>query len=97
MKPYIVMTAAELAEATKEYDGMVIDKTRPLNTQRAQAVAQAKRGRGRPKIGTGARKVSISMENSLLAQADAAARKLGVNRSELIAKLVSAGLKRRAI
>ena len=58
---------------------------------------QAKRGRGRPKIGTGAQKVSISMESTLLKRADAAARRLGVNRSELIAGLVSAGLKRKVI
>jgi hypothetical protein len=97
MKRYSEMSAAELAEATKQYAGMVIDKTRPLNARERKLWAQAKRGRGRPKIGNGARKVSISMESTLLKRADAAARKLGVNRSELIADLVSAGLKRRAI
>ena len=93
-KPYPQMTAAELAEATKQYDGMVIDKTRPLSPAERRLWARAKRGRGRPKIGRGARKISISLERALLEKTDALARKRGVNRSELIADLVAAGLRR---
>jgi hypothetical protein len=90
------MTADELARATEEYDGIVIDKTRPLNAKERKLWQQAKRGRGRPKVGRGARKVSISLEGSLLERADAAAKKSGVNRSELIAELMELGLRRRA-
>jgi Ribbon-helix-helix protein, copG family len=93
-KPYSQMSAAELAEATKQYDGMVIDKTRPLNSRERKLWERAKRGRGRPKVGKGARKISISLEGDLLHKADALARKKGVNRSELIAGFVAAGLKR---
>ncbi len=95
-KPYTRMSAAELAEATKQYDAMVIDKTRPLNRQERELWEQAKRGRGRPKIGKGARKISISLESDLLHKADALAKEKGVNRSELIAGFVAAGLKRKA-
>jgi hypothetical protein len=91
------MNAAELAEATKQYDRMVIDKTRPLNAKERKLWAAAKRGRGRPKIGNGVTKVSISLEHELLRQADALARKMGVNRSKLISGLVTAGLKRKAV
>jgi len=93
-KPYSQMSAAELADATKLYDGMVIDKTRPLSSRERKLWEQAKRGRGRPKVGKGARKISISLEGDLLHKADALAKKKGVNRSELIAGFVAAGLKR---
>jgi uncharacterized protein (DUF4415 family) len=96
-KPYTQMSAAELAEATKQYDAMVIDKTRPLNSKERKLWEQAKRGRGRPKIGKGAKKISISLENDLLHKADLFARKQGLNRSELIAGFVVAGLKRKAV
>ena len=96
-KPYSQMNAAELAEATREYDGMVIDKTRPLNARERKLWQQARRGRGRPKIGKGAKKISISLEGNLLDKADAMAKKRGVNRSELIADFVAAGLKRKAV
>ena len=94
-KPYSQMSAAELAKATKQYDGMVIDKTRPLNRRERKMWEQAKRGR--PKIGNGAKKISISMEGDLLHKADALAKKKGVNRSELIAGFVAAGLRRKAV
>ena len=56
-----------------------------------------RRGRGRPKIGKGAKKISISMEGDLLHKADALARKKGLNRSELISEFVIDGLRRKAI
>lgn len=96
-KPYTQMSAAELAEATKQYDAMVIDKTRPLNRRERKLWEQAKRGRGRPRIGKGARKISISLEGDLLHKANALARKKGMNRSELIAGFVMDGLRRKAI
>jgi macrodomain Ter protein organizer (MatP/YcbG family) len=91
------MNADELAEATKQYDAMVIDKTRPLNAKERQLWERAKRGRGRPKVGKGARKVSISLEASLLEKTDALARRTGETRSELISRLLTAGLRRRAV
>jgi S-adenosylmethionine:diacylglycerol 3-amino-3-carboxypropyl transferase len=96
MKPYSQMTRAELAEATKQYDAMVIDKTRPLSAKERKLWNQAKRGRGRPKIGAGAKKVSISLEGELLKAADAMAKRKGVNRSELIAAFIAAGLRGKA-
>jgi hypothetical protein len=96
MKPYSQMTRAELAEATKQYDATVIDKTRPLSAKERKLWNQAKRGRGRPKIGAGAKKVSISLEGELLKAADAMAKRKGVNRSELIAAFIAAGLRGKA-
>jgi predicted transcriptional regulator len=96
-KPYTQMTADELADATKQYDAMVIDKTKPLSARERRLWNQAKRGRGRPKIGAGCKKISISLEKDLLEKADVLAQKTGRNRSELIAELVAAGLRRRAV
>jgi hypothetical protein len=96
-KPYSQMNAAELADATREYDGMVIDKTVPLSARERKLWQEAKRGRGRPKIGKGAKKISISLEGNLLDKADAVAKKRGLNRSELIAGFVAAGLRRKAV
>ena len=87
------MTAAELAEATREFD-------RPFVFERSRAMTRAERSeelklrRGRPRLGKGATKVSISMEKNLLKQTDALARKKGINRSQLIAGFVIAGLGR---
>ena len=95
--PYTQMSAMELAQATKQYEKMVIDKTRPLNAKERKLWEQAKRGRGRPRVGKGARKISVSLESDLLKRADAAAKKRGMNRSELIADYVLAGLRRKAV
>jgi hypothetical protein len=95
-KDFEDMTAAELADATKEFD-------RPFAFEKGRAMTAAERNqerklrRGRPKIGKGARKISISLEGGLLRRADALARKQGLNRSELIAGFVVAGLGRAAV
>jgi hypothetical protein len=89
------MTAAELAEATKEFDApFVFERARPMS--RAEKADERKLRRGRPKIGKGAKKISISLEGGLLQKTDALAKKTGVNRSELIASFVAAGLGRKA-
>lgn len=87
------MTAAELAEATREFDAaFVLSKARPLT--RAERKEERILRPGRPRIGQGAQKVSISMESSILRATDALARRRGVKRSELISSFVVAGLKR---
>jgi hypothetical protein len=96
-KPYTQMSAAELAEATRQYEGVVIDKTRPLGDRERKVWEQAKRGRAAARAENGAKKISISLRSDLLARADALAKKNGQNRSELIAGLLVAGLKRKAV
>jgi len=87
------MSAAELAEATREFEQpYAFAKARPM-TPAERAVERGLR-RGRPKIGQGAKKISISLERGVLREADALARKRGVKRSALIAGFVVAGLKR---
>ena len=91
------MSAAELARATRQFDRQfVFERARPMTQAERAQERQLRRGRGRPKIGKGAKKISISLESGLLREADALAKKKGVNRSELIADFVIAGLRRKA-
>jgi hypothetical protein len=88
------MSASELAQATKEFDQpFIFEKARPMTS--AERAEERMLRRGRPRIGKGARKISISLEGDLLKKTDAMAKKKGVNRSELIARFVMVGLTRR--
>jgi len=92
------MSAAELAQATKQFDEpFAFEKARPMTATERAEERRLRRGRGRPKIGAGARKVSISLEGDLLKRADVLAKKRGMKRSELIASFVVAGLRRKAV
>jgi hypothetical protein len=85
LKPYWEMTTAELREATKEFDKEFVP-TRPLSTRMRAQLRRARLGPGRPKIGKGAKSVLISVEQGLLEDADAFARKYRLSRSELFAR-----------
>ena len=90
-----VMSAVELARATAEFDEpFVFERARPMTPTERTQERKLRRGPGRPRIGAGAKKVSISLESKLLKQADAVARKRGMKRSELIASFVVAGLRK---
>ncbi|MGD1277859.1 MAG: hypothetical protein ABR964_11640 [Tepidisphaeraceae bacterium] len=92
------MSAAELTEATKQFDEpFIFEKSRPMTAAQRAQERKLRRGRGRPKVGKGAKKISISLEGNLLQRADALATKKGVNRSQLIADFVAAGLRRKAV
>jgi len=94
-KPYWEMNAEELAEATKEFDEpFVIDKTRPLTPDEHRVWNRIKRGRGRPKVGQGAKRVSVSLERGLLKRVTALARKRRISRSKLLAQVLEEALAR---
>ena len=81
------MTTAELAEATKEFDlPSPPGRWRPLTPAQRARWEKAKRRPGRPRIGKGAQVVSVSIERSLLEQADRLARKRKITRARLIAE-----------
>src|SRR5258707_998055 len=62
-KPYWEMTATELAEATKQFDEpFVVDQTRPLTPAERKQWTRVRRKRGRPKMGQGFKRVSVSIE-----------------------------------
>jgi len=84
---YESMNAKELAEATAEFDKeFVALKSRPLSPESAELWRRARARPGRPRMGKGAKVISVSVEKGLLARSDALARKLKVRRAALIAR-----------
>ena len=85
-KPYWEMDADELREATRQYDKEMPGLPgKPLSKSMREQLARARR-RGRPRVGLGAEKIRVSLERSLLQEADKAAQRLHISRSELIAR-----------
>jgi len=94
-EPYWEMTTDELRKATAEFDEEFVAETfaAPTARQRAQD-RRARRKRGRPRVGLGARTISVTIEKGLLAKADRLARKLHVHRANLIARGLQAVVNR---
>jgi hypothetical protein len=86
-KPHTAMTAAELRETTAEFDReFVADTFGPPTAQQRAQDRRARRKKGRPRIGQGAKTISVTIEKGLLAKADQLARRLGASRAALIAR-----------
>jgi hypothetical protein len=83
-KAYSVLPPSELDRVAARFDAGRF-RTRALTNSDRELHERARR-RGRPRIGLGAAKIRISVERSLLRDADALARASGVSRSELIAR-----------
>ncbi len=82
---YARMTADELGAATAGFDDdMVVAKSTPLTAGERAWWNRLRRSPGRPRRGGGAKVVSVSVEETLLARSDALARELGVSRARLI-------------
>src|SRR5438105_3534602 len=92
LPPYNRMTAKELDREVARYD-------RELPTGRALTAAQKARHRrarkkiGRPIVGKGAERLTITMERGLLRDVDRAAQRMRISRSELIARGIKGLLK----
>jgi hypothetical protein len=97
IKRYQDMNAAELAQATKEYDRPgTIDRTRPMTSAERAEERNARHPGGRPRIGRGSERINITIERGLLAKADAVARQQKIGRSELIARSLQMLVGRKA-
>lgn len=84
-KQYWEMTSRELAVATKQFDRpMVVDRSRPLTALEREQWKRLK-SKGRPKVGKGHQRISVSLEKGLLKRANALAKKRRVSRSKLVA------------
>ena len=82
-KKYWELNAQELSALTKPFDEpLVVDRTRALTTSERR---QWKRKRGRPKIGQGFQRISVSIEKGLLKRVNAFAKKRRISRSRLLA------------
>jgi hypothetical protein len=87
VKSLLTMDAAELEEATAEFDEEFVADSfgKPTAEQNAQ-LQRAKRRRGRPKVGQGVQVISVSIEKGLLSKTDRLAKKLKVKRATLISR-----------
>jgi hypothetical protein len=85
-KAYSEMTTAELRQATRQYDRECTGPGLPGKPLTAADRALHRKARGRPMVGTGAKIVPVSIERTLLAQADAFAHRHNLKRSEMVAK-----------
>jgi len=79
------MSKAELDRLGAEAETVTFENTRPLTTGSRIALARAAR-KGRPRIGAGAKRMNITVEQSLLNKADAYARRHGLTRAAVVAK-----------
>ena len=94
-KPYWEMTADELAETTKAFDApFVVDKSRPLTPSERKRWRNLKKKRGRPKVGRGFKRISVSIERGLLGRVNVLARRRRVNRSRLFALVLEEAIAR---
>ncbi|HEV3259069.1 MAG TPA: ribbon-helix-helix protein, CopG family [Gemmataceae bacterium] len=94
-KRYWEMTAEELAAATKQFNKpFVAEKSRPLTPAQREQWQRVQRKRGRPRIGKGFKRISVSLERGLLKRVTAAARKRRISRSKLFAQAIEATLAR---
>lgn len=88
-KQYRDMTTSELQAATRKFDQpLVIDGSRDMSTSDRKRWQAAKKKRGRPRIGAGHCRISVSLERGLLKRATALAKQRGVSRSSLLAELL---------
>jgi len=73
------------AESTES----MLARSRPLSAQERRQWKRFK-ALGRPKVGKGARTISLTVEKSLLAKADAYAKRVGISRAKLVAQGLAA-------
>lgn len=60
-------------------------RSRPLNASERRQWRRFKAKAGRPRVGRGARTISLTVEKSLLGRADAYAKRHGISRAKLVA------------
>jgi hypothetical protein len=90
---YQRMTAGELRAATAEFDKeMIVTQSRPLSAEERAWWERVRRRPGRPRRGKGAKVISVSLEQDLLAKSDALAKSLGISRALLIERGLKAVL-----
>lgn len=96
-KAYWEMNREELAAATKQFDQQdIADQSRALTAAERKQWQQAKRKRGRPKIGQGHQRISLSIERALLRKINGLAKRRRLSRSRLFAQVLQEALAQEA-
>ena len=92
------METKELAEATSEFDQeFAADAFGEPDEAARDKLERAQRKPGRPVRGDGAKAISVTVEKSILARADALAEKLGITRAQLIERALAEELAREGM
>src|SRR5438477_7789199 len=97
---FIALPDAEKERIYNEIDAETSEerfrRSRPLNARERQQWRRFKAKMGRPKVGKGAKTISLTVERELLKQADAYAKLHGISRAKLVAQGLQALLNRAA-
>ncbi len=90
-------TAAELGKMSAEFDReFVADTFGPPTSKAKKRLRQAKRKRGRPRIGAGSKPISVTVEKTLLSRIDRIAKRRKTTRAKLISRGLRAVLREEA-
>lgn len=88
---------AELDKMSAEFDReFVADTFGPPTAAAEKRLRQAKRKRGRPRVGAGSKPISVTVEKTLLWKIDRIAKRRKTTRSKLIARGLEAVLEEEA-
>ena len=87
---FIALPESEKERFTKQIEAQTpqrrLARSRPLNARERAQWRRFKAKMGRPKVGSGAKTISLTVERTLLAQADTYAKQHGISRAKLIAR-----------
>ena len=81
-----------VSQFENETFAQTLARSRPLNAAERRQWRRFKARMGRPKVGKGAKTISLTVEKELLAQADAYAKRHGISRAKLVAQGLQAVL-----
>jgi len=87
------MTKKELDQLYAEAEKITFENTRPLTAaerRQLDRISRKEKRGGRPQVGAGARRINVTVEQTLLGRADVYAKKHGLTRAAMVAE----GLKR---
>jgi hypothetical protein len=80
------MSTADFDRLGAEAERITYGNTRPLTDDARRALARAARKGGRPPVGAGAKRINVTVEQTLLSKADAYARRHGLTRAAVVAE-----------
>ncbi len=90
IEKFIALPDSEKKRIYNEIDGerpeQRLARSRPLNARERRQWQKFKAKVGRPKVGKGAKTISLTVEAGLLKQADDYAKRHGISRAKLVAK-----------
>ena len=84
---FLALSDAQKERIWESYNREIpLSETRPLTPAERKRWRKAKKRMGRPRVGKGAKVISLSVERGLLERADAYARRTGMSRAQLVAR-----------